>query len=306
MSESPSSVPAIPTGTERLSRHYVKLCDLRDFDDEVLRSQLREMIAPRPPEEEVHRKYWEYAMLGLYVREAGLLDEGASVLSVAAGHEEPVFWFANHVDRVVATDIYGDGDFVGHEARQTMLSAPESFAPFPYRQDRLEVLHADALNLPFPDGSFDLVYSLSSIEHFGGRAEVRRAAGEMARVVRPGGHLVIVTECLVDRHPLDSPLVQTVIRAATLGRRCGRATPTRRITDTFTPAELDRVIVAPTGLALVQSLDTTVSPETRANIIHWDPDGSLRPATGAPFPHILLQGHGSPWTSAFLAFRKPG
>ena len=49
-----------------------------------------------------------------------------------------------------------------------MLTDPASHAPFPYREDRLEVVYADARELPFPDESFDVVFSLSSIEHFGG------------------------------------------------------------------------------------------------------------------------------------------
>jgi SAM-dependent methyltransferase len=63
------------------------------------------------------------------------------------------------------------------------------------------VLVGDATSIPAPDGAFDAVVSLSSIEHFGlGRygdevnpdADVA-AAREFARVLRPGGVLIVTT-----------------------------------------------------------------------------------------------------------------
>lgn len=288
------------------SRQYAKLCDLPDFDDPQLRAKLREMIAPGyAPEEELHRKFWEYAMLGLYLEEVGALRADAEALAVAAGHEEPLFWMANRVSRMVATDIYGEGGFAEREADSSMLTDPQAYAPYPYRTDHLEVRSVNALELDFPDESFDIVFSLSSIEHFGGPADVMRAAREMSRVLRPGGQLVIVTECLISRHPLDWPPAQVAIRLATLGRRCARATPRRRIIDAFTPREIDRYIVKASGLEPVQALDTHVSPETFANLTHWVGAGELHPATGRRWPHVLLKAQGAPWTSAFIPLHKP-
>jgi SAM-dependent methyltransferase len=283
----------------------VKLCDVRDFDDPALRAMLRDIVPGHEPEEELRRKFWEYAMLGLYLDEVGALSEDTEVLAVAAGHEEPLFWLANRVGRVVATDIYGEGGFAYREADDSMLTNPAAFAPYAYRQDRLEVHSMNALGLDLASNSFDVVYSLSSIEHFGTPADIRRGAREMARVVRPGGHLVIVTECLVARHILDIPLFQFGVRMATLGRKASAARPNKRIIDAFTPAELQRDVVRPTGMELVQPLDTALSPATWDNLIRWVGTGDLQPRTGRPYPHVLLKAHGSPWTSAFLALRKP-
>jgi len=288
------------------SRQYCKLCDLHDFEDPALRAMLRAIIAPGfAAREELRRKFWEYAMLGLYLDEAGALHEDAEALAVGAGHEEPLFWLANRIGRMLATDIYGSGRFSEREAAGSMLTDPTAFAPYPYRKDRLEVRSMNALALDIPDASFDIVFSLSSIEHFGTPQQIATAAREMARVVRPGGHLVIVTECLVGWHPLDPPLVQFAIRLATFGRRCGPATPRQRVIDAFNARELRRDIIRPTGLELVQPLDERVSPETFDNLIYWKGAGELTPRSGDPYPHILLKGYGSPWTSAFLAFHKP-
>ena len=253
---------------------------------------------------EMHRKLWEYAMLGIYLEDVGALREDTDVLAIAAGSEAPIYWLANRVGHIVATDIYGEGDFSDGEADATMLSDPAAFAPYPYREERLEVQSMNALALDFPDESFDIVYSLSSIEHFGGPAETARAAREIGRVLRPGGHAIIVTECLLARHPLDHPLVNYAIRLATGGRRCANATPRRRAVDAFTPRELQRDIIAPSGLSLVQPLSLDQSPETFDNVIQWGADGTIDPVMAAARPHIVLKGRGAPWTSVFLALTK--
>jgi SAM-dependent methyltransferase len=282
-------------------RQYVKLCDRRDFDDPELRGTIREIVPGLEPGAELERKYWEYAMLALFLEEVGALREDARLLAVGAGHETVLFWLANRTGRVVATDIYGAGEFAGGEAEASMLDDPSAFAPYPFREDRLEVRWMDARELDFPDGSFDAVFSLSSIEHFGGPGDVARAAAEIGRVVRPGGHAFVVTESFVRRHPLDSPIVQTAIRAASLGRLARSATPRRRVVEVFTPGELQRRIVRPSGLRLLQEPDLELSPQTFESITRWGADGPVERRT----PHILLQGHGAPWTSVCLALGKP-
>ena len=296
-----------------LRRQYVKLCDLQDFEDASLRERIHDIVPGVGPPADLHRKYWEYAMLTFFLEDVGLLDDTAQVLSVGAGHEEVLYWLANRVGRVVATDIYGEGGFAQGEADASMLTNPEAFAPYPYRQDRLDVRRMDARALEFPDQSFDAVFSLSSIEHFGSADDIARAAREIGRVLRPGGYAFIVTECFVDRHVLNSKLLQTGIRVATLGRRCPNATPRRRAIDVFTPRELESRIVRPTGLELVQPLDRTITRSTRENPILMFGDGRFE-AAHAPWPHILLQPQGSafflraqgaPFTSVALALHKP-
>jgi SAM-dependent methyltransferase len=54
--------------------------------------------------------------------------------------------------------------------------------------ERVELLVADATDLPFDDGRFDVAYAESVLGFVGDRAAALR---EMARVVRPGGHVGI-------------------------------------------------------------------------------------------------------------------
>jgi SAM-dependent methyltransferase len=60
------------------------------------------------------------------------------------------------------------------------------------RGARVSLLVASGFVLPFPDGSFDMVYSLGVIEHF---PEERSLAmlHEHARVCRPGGRVLVAT-----------------------------------------------------------------------------------------------------------------
>jgi demethylmenaquinone methyltransferase/2-methoxy-6-polyprenyl-1,4-benzoquinol methylase len=62
---------------------------------------------------------------------------------------------------------------------------------------------ADALDLPFPDRSFDCVTSAYLVRNV---ADLRRAFSEQARVVRPGGRVVCL-ETVPPPHGLPSPLV---------------------------------------------------------------------------------------------------
>jgi SAM-dependent methyltransferase len=284
----------------RLRRQYVKLCDLPDFEDPELRAAIREIAPGLTPEAELERKLWEYAMLALFLEDVDALRDDARVLAVGAGHEMVLFWLANRVGQVVATDIYGTGAFSAGEAEASMLENPSAFAPYPYREDRLEVRWMDARRLEFPDASFDAVFSLSSIEHFGGPADIARAAAEIGRVLRPEGHALIVTELFVQRHVLDHPLVHTAIRVATAGRRARTATPRRRAIDVFAPRELRSRIIEPSGLRLMQEPDFAVSKESFETVTHWRGDRPVEMRR----PHILLQAQGAPWTSVCLALEK--
>jgi SAM-dependent methyltransferase len=53
-----------------------------------------------------------------------------------------------------------------------------------------EFLTADGRSLPFPDASFDVVYSYSVLQHFS-KDDARASIAEAARVVRPGGRVLI-------------------------------------------------------------------------------------------------------------------
>jgi len=83
----------------------------------------------------------------------------------------------------------------------------------------IERVHGSMLDMPFADGSFDLVTCISAIEHLDGDrlaakhgragserlpydeyiATSRRAVDEMLRVLRPGGLLYLTTDAFLDK-----------------------------------------------------------------------------------------------------------
>lgn len=290
-----------------LSRQYVKLCDLRDFADPELLTTVSSILPERDALTHIERKVWEFAMLAMFLEEVGRLSEDTRALSVGAGDERIAFWLANRIGRVVATDVYGEGAFSGNEADPSMLENPSAHAPFPYREDHLEVQWMDARALAFPSESFDVVFTLSSIEHFGSPADIASSASEIGRVLKPGGHAVVVTECFVRLHPLDTATAEVAKRVATLGRKMPGAGLGKRVAlaDVFTPRELTKYIVRPSGLRLMQPLDATISPESWENLTLCSPDGRLLARTGEKYPMVLMQLRRSVFTSVCLILEKP-
>jgi ubiquinone/menaquinone biosynthesis C-methylase UbiE len=126
---------------------------------------------------EVHVcRYREARTLLAWLGASGHGLRGLRVLDVAGGDG---YWAARaraHGARAVAVDISG-----AKLARGRQLAAPPA------------LVRADALALPFPDGSFDRVMSICAIEHFDDGA---RALDEMARVLVPGGELVMSADAL--------------------------------------------------------------------------------------------------------------
>ncbi len=180
----------------------------------------------------MHRKPYELTQLVYGCRRLGVLDEASRVVSIGAGHELVLYWLANHVKQVVATDLYeGVWQSVqGREGDPDVLAHPEEYAPFPYRKDHLTFMRMDGRHLTFADASFDIAYSLSSIEHFGGFEGATQTMREMARVLRPGGILAMATEYVLEGPPHH---------------------------ETFQPAEFAALIAQP-GLELVQPIDEAV------------------------------------------------
>ena len=280
-----------------MDRQYAKVCDSRDFDDPLFRERAAELRPDLDLTWQRDRKTWELTMLSLFLEEAGLLDGASRILSVGAGREAILFWLAPRVGRMVATDVYGTGEFAGYDAPAEMLSDPAALSPYDVDLGNLDVQVADGRHLDcFGDGTFDAVFSLSSIEHFGGPADVARAASEIGRVLRPDGHAFIVTELSLVRPPAPRRTGRSVLRAVSQGRLGKR--------EVFTRAELQRDVIAPTGLELMQELDTSISPASLQNLAVRRFGRWLRTPTGNFHPHFAIRVAGETFTSVGLPLRK--
>lgn len=87
------------------------------------------------------------------------------------------------VDRVTATGITLSPVQANRATERAKIAGLESNVNF---------LVADALNMPFPDESFDLVWSLESGEHMPDKIKFLQ---ECCRVLKPGGTLILATWC---------------------------------------------------------------------------------------------------------------
>ena len=127
---------------------------------------------------EVHVcRYREARTLLRWLTESGL--NGRSLLDIAGGDG---YWAARarrHGAHAVALDL-----------DEGKLRRGRGLTGHP------GLVRGDALRLPFPDASFDRLISICAIEHFddGGRA-----LDEMARVLKPGGHLVMSADALTEK-----------------------------------------------------------------------------------------------------------
>ncbi len=280
-----------------MDRQYAKVCDSGDFDDPRFEARAAELRPDLDLTWQRDRKTWELTMLSLFLEEAGVLDGASSVLSVGAGREAILFWLAPRVGRMVATDVYGTGEFAGYDAPAEMLSDPAALSPYDVDLGNLEVQVADGRRLDgFGDRTFDAVFSLSSIEHFGGPADVARAASEIGRVLRPGGRAFIVTELSLARPPAPRRAGRWALRAVTGGRLGKR--------EVFTLEELQRDVIVPTGLELMQELDTFTSPASLENLAVRRFGRWLRTPTGKFHPHFTIRVAGETFTSVGLPLRK--
>ena len=166
----------------------VQLCELANpakWDNPEWMALFRELRILPDEKPQMHRKGYELTQLLFGLRSLGKLGpESVGRQSVGAGHECVAYWLANHVGRVAATDTYkGPWQAArGREGDQQVLSNPDAYAPFSYRREALAFFRMDGRHLAFRDETFDVAYSLSSIEHFGGIEGAVSAIDEMARL----------------------------------------------------------------------------------------------------------------------------
>jgi demethylmenaquinone methyltransferase / 2-methoxy-6-polyprenyl-1,4-benzoquinol methylase len=117
------------------------------------------------------------------------LRPGDRALDVATGTGDLALELARRVG--------ARGEVVGVDFAERMLEVARAKAP---AGSALRFEHANALELPYPDGSFD-----AATVGFGARnfADLGMGLSEMARVVRPGGRVVVLEITTPQRPPLS-------------------------------------------------------------------------------------------------------
>lgn len=121
---------------------------------------------------------YRYKKEGHILRNLDLIDlRDKKVLEIGLGQG------ADAEQIVRRGSIYSGVDLTDESAKRTKMRFTLKALPF----ERIE--HASALDLPFNDNSFDIVFSHGVLHHI---PEIRQAQKELHRVLKPNGKLIVM------------------------------------------------------------------------------------------------------------------
>ncbi|MGD0475473.1 MAG: class I SAM-dependent methyltransferase [Candidatus Velthaea sp.] len=148
---------------------------------------------------DVDHAAWNYdGLLGYVSRQRfalvrSLLSERRAGKLLEVGYGSGVFFpeLAKHADQLYGADIHQQTAEVTAVLAQAGVDA--------------QLVTASAEALPFPDAMFDAIVAVSAFEFF---PDAGRAINELARVLAPGGRIIVVT-------PGRSPLLDLALRIFT-------------------------------------------------------------------------------------------
>ncbi|TMJ56235.1 MAG: methyltransferase domain-containing protein [Alphaproteobacteria bacterium] len=109
---------------------------------------------------------------------------GEAILDIGCG--------AGSLDRLLAQRTAGANPITAIDMNPFWLREGEALAAEEGLAGAISFLPGNAETVPFPDGSFDAVFSVTVLEE----CDAERAIGEMIRVTRPGGRIGIVVRAL--------------------------------------------------------------------------------------------------------------
>jgi len=194
-------VPKFISHLKRTSPYHVnpndkpklnRLCYVEDLENSEIMEILSSLQQP------FNRRTWEWANAIVSMRRYGKLNTNSKAIGIASSTEPLLFYLANNVNHVYATDLYDSAKY--KDTPSDFPENPKKYAPFPYKEDALTVLRMDATKLEFPSDMFDIAFSISSIEHFGGEnhSGALRSLKEVERVLKSGGIAAITTEYILN------------------------------------------------------------------------------------------------------------
>lgn len=130
-----------------------------------------------------YSRFVEFYLVG---KEIGIerSDQSSKViLDVGSPKLFPIYLSFGHPLRIVATDIW----------KKTVKEYLYLYEKYPKSDmmGRVDFHVADCRNLPYKSESFDIIFSISTIEHIEEKNGDIDALTDMARVVKPGGKIII-------------------------------------------------------------------------------------------------------------------
>lgn len=199
---------------------------------------------------EMMERYLAPASVTMYEELVALaaLHGGERVLDVACG--------TGGVARRAAQVVGPAGHVVGVDVNESMLSVART-VPQQHEGPPIAWHRSDAAALPFPAAAFDVVLCQFGLEFFADRTAGLR---EMARVLVPGGRLVLRVWRALERQPFNVALLEALERHV----RPGAGAPIRAAFTLADRAEL-RALVAGAGFRQVH-IRITIHPLRYASV----------------------------------------
>lgn len=176
------------------------VCRQEHFETQWYRTWVERLqLGSREPR--YHRKRWEFAAVAQTLEERGMLRPGARALGFAVGKEPLPAIFASRGVHVVATDQYPHARTVKVWRRSNEYGDGHESLYYPNLVTRetfdanVEFACADMNGeWPWPEGSFDFVWSCCAFEHTGSLESGMRFVLRSSRLLKRDGVGVHTTE----------------------------------------------------------------------------------------------------------------
>jgi SAM-dependent methyltransferase len=182
---------------------FNRLINPADFQDPQFVQYIQEASGRRTFPQQ--RKFWEWGKGFQALKELDYLKRDKRAIGLGTGYEPFAFVLSRSIEHVIRTDyIDQTNPFMRTYGEKIQIKKGErpNFVPatLGYEEDRIGFLNLDATDMrAVADASLDIVYSFSSIEHFGNRRDrpphgAIKCMQESQRILRRGGICMGATE----------------------------------------------------------------------------------------------------------------
>jgi len=178
---------------------FFKQSEIDTVHNEVLSAYdayVRENI-PENYKYPIRLRDWELSQL---IRHLDPSQSYENVLDTGCVNTFLPVWLSQFSKQVFASDLLTVRVYKNIMRRIGIVPRKATEAPIGYwhrslkhKRKNIRLMHVDLTKMPFESDYFDLITSVSVIEHI---PKVERALAEMYRCLKPGGKLLLTTDCM--------------------------------------------------------------------------------------------------------------